>query len=125
MPGALVDFHPHFVTDDYIASARQAGHTVPDHMPAWPAWSAEVHLALMDEARIDKAILSVSSPGIHFGDDELARDVARHVNDVGTSTAGSIRAGSDSSPPCRCPMSTARWPRSSAYTTAMASPDIR
>ena len=92
MPGALVDFHPHFVTDDYIASARQAGHTVPDHMPAWPAWSAEVHLALMDEAGIDKAILSVSSPGIHFGDDELARDVARHVNDVGTSTAGSIRA---------------------------------
>jgi 6-methylsalicylate decarboxylase len=47
-----------------------------------------VHLALMDEAGIDKAILSVSSPGIHFGDDELARDVARHVNDVGTSTAG-------------------------------------
>jgi predicted TIM-barrel fold metal-dependent hydrolase len=87
MPGALVDFHSHFVTDDYIASARQAGHTVPDHMPAWPVWSAEEHLALMDEAGIDKAILSVSSPGIHFGDDKLARDVARHVNDVGTGTA--------------------------------------
>ncbi|MTD53044.1 amidohydrolase family protein [Amycolatopsis pithecellobii] len=87
MSDALVDVHAHFVTDEYIAAAKQGGHRVPDNMPAWPAWSAEEHLALMDEVGIDRSILSVSSPGIHFGHDEPARDIARLVNDVGISTA--------------------------------------
>ena len=38
MKPALVDVHAHFVTDDYVAAARAAGHTHPDGMPAWPAW---------------------------------------------------------------------------------------
>jgi len=83
----LVDFHAHFVTDDYIATARHAGHDVPDHMPAWPAWTANEHVALMDEAGIRQSMLSVSSPGIHFGDDQVSRGLARHVNDVGLETA--------------------------------------
>jgi 6-methylsalicylate decarboxylase len=87
MSEPLVDFHAHFVTDDYIAAAGRAGHPVPDHMPAWPSWSAEKHLALMDEVGIDRAILSVSSPGVHFGNDERARDLSRHVNDVGVEVA--------------------------------------
>ncbi|WP_410676845.1 hypothetical protein [Amycolatopsis sp. cmx-4-68] len=29
------------------------------------------------------SVLSISSPGVHFGDDTAARRLARHVNDAG------------------------------------------
>lgn len=42
-----------------------------------------VDLELMDRTGIDIAVLSVSSPGIHFGDDAAACQLAREVNDAG------------------------------------------
>jgi len=79
--GGLVDFHAHFLTDRYLAEARAAGITNPDGMPGWPTWSADAHLALMAESGIAKAFLSISSPGVHFGDTRAARLLAGHVND--------------------------------------------
>ncbi|MGW2964772.1 amidohydrolase family protein [Streptomyces sp. NPDC001220] len=79
----LIDVHAHFVTDSYVRQARAAGHELPDGMPAWPAWSAEAHLELMDRSGIDTAVLSVSSPGVYFGDAEAARALAREVNEDG------------------------------------------
>ena len=79
----FIDVHAHFVTGSYIASARTAGHDPPDGMPRWPDWSARAHLELMDRTGIDAAVLSVSSPGTHFGDDAAARRLAREVNDAG------------------------------------------
>lgn len=73
--------HAHFVTDSYIAAASTAGHPRPDGMPAWPTWSVDEHLALMDSSNITRSILSISSPGVHFGDNGSARALARHVND--------------------------------------------
>src|SRR5260221_7878472 len=35
----------------------------------------------MDEAEIDVAITSISTPGVHMGDDSAARDLARRVNE--------------------------------------------
>jgi 6-methylsalicylate decarboxylase len=85
----FVDVHAHFVTDWYAAQAIAAGHQLPDGMPTWPDWSAETHLELMDRSGIDSAVLSVSSPGVHFGDDSAARVLARRLNDFG---AGVVRA---------------------------------
>lgn len=85
----LVDVHAHFVTGGYTAAARAAGIVHPDGMPGWAGWSVEEHLDLMDRAGIVKSYLSVSSPGVHFGDDLAARALAREVNEYG---AG-IRAG--------------------------------
>jgi 6-methylsalicylate decarboxylase len=85
----LIDVHAHFVTDSYIRQARAAGHGKPDGMPAWPAWSAGAHLEMMDRSGIDTALLSVSSPGVFFGDGEAARRLAREVNEDG---AGIVRA---------------------------------
>ncbi|OIJ63456.1 amidohydrolase family protein [Streptomyces mangrovisoli] len=79
-PVALVDVHAHFVTDGYVAAARSAGVEHPDGMPGWPTWSAEQHVDLMDRAGIETSYLSVSSPGVHFGDDGRARALAREVN---------------------------------------------
>ena len=42
-------------------------------MAGWPTWSAEEHLGLMDRWGVATAMLSISSPGTHFGDDAAAR----------------------------------------------------
>jgi predicted TIM-barrel fold metal-dependent hydrolase len=52
-------------------------------------WSALEHVAVMDRLGIDAAVLSVSSPGVHFGEGLSAPDavaLARHVNDVAAAT---------------------------------------
>ena len=81
----LIDVHAHFTTDDYISAAKNAGHHDPDGMPEayWPRWDAATHLQLMDEAGISTAILSMSSPGVHFGDDSAARALAHDINEFG------------------------------------------
>jgi 6-methylsalicylate decarboxylase len=76
----LVDFHAHFLPEGYVARATAAGQG-PDGMPAWPSWSRTDQLLLMDLLGIDVAVLSVSSPGVHFGDDAAAAALARTVND--------------------------------------------
>jgi predicted TIM-barrel fold metal-dependent hydrolase len=79
----LIDVHAHFVIDSYVAAARSAGIAHPDGMPGWPSWSVEQHLDLMDRSGIEKSYLSISSPGVHFGDDDAARALARDVNEFG------------------------------------------
>ncbi|MFE9687225.1 amidohydrolase family protein [Streptomyces sp. NPDC006285] len=78
---ALIDVHAHFVTDRYVEEAKAAGHVHPDGMPTWPKWTPETHLALMDRCGIDRSMLSVSSPGTHFGDVDAARSLSRAVNE--------------------------------------------
>jgi 6-methylsalicylate decarboxylase len=79
MTTTLIDVHAHFLTERYVAEATAAGHATPDGMPRWPQWSPEDHLRLMDTAGIERSILSISSPGVHFGDDAAARALARHT----------------------------------------------
>ncbi|SEP38744.1 amidohydrolase family protein [Amycolatopsis saalfeldensis] len=85
LAGGLVDVHAHFTTGRYIEAASAAGHREPDGMPGdyWPRWNAGEHLDLMDQAGIATAMLSISSPGVHFGDAAAARELAREVNDAG------------------------------------------
>src|SRR6202012_5088228 len=46
-----------------------------------PRWSIDGAIAYLDEARIDLAVASISTPGVHFGDDAAARNLARQVNE--------------------------------------------
>jgi len=78
-----IDVHAHFLPDFYSAAAAAAGHSQPDGMPRLPAWSAEDHLRFMDRAGVETAILSISSPGVHFGNDQAAIELARRVNETG------------------------------------------
>jgi len=81
-PVGLVDVHAHFTTPGYITAAKAAGHRQADGMPEsyWPGWSRNRHLELMEEAGISRTLLSMSSPGVYFGDDAAARSLAREVN---------------------------------------------
>ncbi|MFD9698225.1 amidohydrolase family protein [Lentzea sp. NPDC059081] len=83
-----LDVHAHYVTPYYAERCRAAGHGTPDGMPALPEWSVEAAIQVMATSGVAAAVLSVSSPGVHFGDDSTAkdqnaRDLARHVNDEG------------------------------------------
>lgn len=81
MSSGLIDVHAHLLPDFYVQQATTAGHAHPDGMGGWPSWSVEAHLDLMDRNGIETAMLSMSSPGVHFGDDKAARLLARRVNE--------------------------------------------
>jgi predicted TIM-barrel fold metal-dependent hydrolase len=83
-----IDVHAHFLTPRYVEEAKAAGHTRPDGMPGWPEWDERSHLESMDRGGLGVALLSISSPGIHFSDADRARALARHVNETGAEIRG-------------------------------------
>jgi len=74
-----IDVHHHIVPPFYAQWLRDRGRAAGG-LPI-PDWSPEASLALMDERGIETAILSVSTPGVHLGDDAEARVRAREVNE--------------------------------------------
>ncbi len=47
----------------------------------YPAWDVQTTLAMMDRQGIATAIVSISEPGVYFGNVALARDLARQINE--------------------------------------------
>ncbi len=79
-PPHRIDVHHHLFPPAYrTAIGSQAA--------ALPAWSPMQSIEEMDKGGIATAVLSLSSPGIWFGDAEQARKLARIVNDYGAVTA--------------------------------------
>lgn len=76
-----IDVHHHFLPPFYKPLAKDWMDRFATGVDAVMAWTPEASLAAMDEARVSRAMLSISSPGVHFGDDAQARDVARECND--------------------------------------------
>lgn len=74
-----IDVHNHFIPDVYRETLANAGIDSVGRVPL-PAWSIETGLAEMDELGIAKAILSISAPGVYFGDQAFATDLARRTN---------------------------------------------
>jgi hypothetical protein len=52
-----------------------------------PDWESETTIAVMDRQGIGTAMLSVSSPGVYFGDGAAARRPARSVNEFAVQKA--------------------------------------
>jgi predicted TIM-barrel fold metal-dependent hydrolase len=78
-----IDVHAHYLPDAYRRAGLAAGIARPDGMPAWPAWDPAAALATMDRLGVASAVLSVSSPGVNFGNDAAAATLARAVNEAG------------------------------------------
>ena len=78
-----IDVHAHFVPDFYREALLAAGHSQPDGIKSIPGWTTHDALAAMDRLEVTKSYLSISTPGVHFGDDAAARDLARQVNEEG------------------------------------------
>jgi len=73
-----LDVHFHFVPPVYREAVSAASLRIAVRVPEW---SPEPALALMDRQGIDAAILSISVPGTHFGDDKKARALSRACNE--------------------------------------------
>lgn len=76
----LIDVHAHLIPPFYREALVVAGRG-PSISGGFPAWSPAEALAQMDENGIAAAVLSVSQPGVHFGDDRAACHLARTFND--------------------------------------------
>jgi predicted TIM-barrel fold metal-dependent hydrolase len=80
-----IDVHFHYLSPEYREKMIDAVGGSPDGFAA-PQWSAEAALAMMDRLNIATGMLSVSSPGVHFGHDAKARLLARSVNEFAART---------------------------------------
>jgi 6-methylsalicylate decarboxylase len=74
-----VDLHHHVLPDFFWEASNEDGNAAGGINP--PRWSLDGAIAYLDEARIDVAIASISTPGVHVGDDAAARILARRVNE--------------------------------------------
>jgi aminocarboxymuconate-semialdehyde decarboxylase len=74
-----VDVHHHVLPDFFWAATNEADHPVGGIAP--PAWSRESALSFIDDAGIDVAITSISTPGVHTGNAAAAKDLARRCNE--------------------------------------------
>lgn len=83
----LIDVHAHYLPPGYREQVAAGCNGPPDGIPRMPDWEAANTLAVMDRVGIATAMLSVSSPGVNFGDHASARRLARSVNEFARRTA--------------------------------------
>ncbi len=78
----VFDFHAHPVPESFRRWLPELGIDVleDDGFPL-PQWTAQSHIAFMDAAGIDTAVLSLPTPHIHHGNDKAALESARAIND--------------------------------------------
>ncbi|GAA2807839.1 amidohydrolase family protein [Saccharopolyspora taberi] len=74
-----IDVHHHVIPPAW--SSALAGRGLLTGGIAVPDWSLRAARDLMEAQRISSAVLSVSAPGVHLGDDAEARRLAREVNE--------------------------------------------
>ena len=82
---SLMDVHHHMVPPAYLAALSEAGLDTE----GFPSWTPQKSIEMMDRTGIEKAYLSISSPGVWFGDDTEARTLARKCNGYAASVVGS------------------------------------
>jgi len=75
-----IDMHHHILPDFFWRETNEQHGPVGGVVPA--PWSRETTLSFMDDAEIDVAVTSISTPGVHVGDDARARSLARRCNEL-------------------------------------------
>ena len=78
-----IDTHHHMLPDFFFEATNEKEHPVGGLKPL--RWTAEGSLAFMDEAGIDVAVLSISTPGVQLPKRQAGRDLARKCNELAAS----------------------------------------
>ncbi|EXJ75087.1 uncharacterized protein A1O5_01783 [Cladophialophora psammophila CBS 110553] len=78
-----IDTHSHAIPARWRQHCMDLGYGDTDGISMVQGWTVEAHLATMDNAKISKSILSITSPGTHLkpGDDAFARRLTRETNE--------------------------------------------
>ena len=74
-----IDTHHHMLPDFFWQETENAHAPIGGLAPL--RWSPDVTVSFMDEAGIDVAVVSLSTPGVHTGDSAKARTLARRCNE--------------------------------------------
>ncbi len=80
MSHLLIDYHCHLITPEYRAALATHDMSLDEGFPL-PQWSAEAHLALMDEAGIAQSVLTMPAPHLYFGDQKECNRLCRQFNE--------------------------------------------
>jgi len=77
-----IDIHQHFVSPSFLAflGARNAVSPVPG-FAAWKDFSPPRAVETLDRVGTQTAMLSITAPGVWFGDAQEARTLAREMNE--------------------------------------------
>ena len=79
-PPRRIDVHHHVLPAFYVEALEARGQARSGGEPL-PEWSLDRASEAFEAGGIEAAVLSVSSPGVHFGDDAAARALARRCNE--------------------------------------------
>jgi predicted TIM-barrel fold metal-dependent hydrolase len=72
-----IDVHHHFVPPFYL---QDLGQNIKLN-PVLSTWSLQKDIELLDQAGVERAVMSITTPGLWFGLSFAARDLARRCND--------------------------------------------
>jgi predicted TIM-barrel fold metal-dependent hydrolase len=76
-----IDTHHHILPADYTSALERMGIDAGGGIP-FPRWDPASALEMLDRQGIAAAVTSISAPGVHFGDDQAARDLTRRCNEI-------------------------------------------
>jgi aminocarboxymuconate-semialdehyde decarboxylase len=85
-----IDTHHHILPDFFWQETENAQAPVGRLAPL--RWSKEASISFIDDAGIDVAVVSLSTPGVHTGDSAKARALGRRCNEF---SAELVRSRSD------------------------------
>ena len=113
--------HSHLAPPEWIRRLTPEGII----LPPLANWSVGRHLDEMDSAGIERAVTSITSPGLWFDDTEAARTLARACNDYAAELRGEELApdpvepaeGDDAPDPATSPRYVSRWRKGTRDTT--------
>jgi predicted TIM-barrel fold metal-dependent hydrolase len=75
-----IDMHCHPLPEKYFRYITETGKILQDKCPFYE-WNEDLTLDFMDRAEIERAVLWISSPSVHSGNDADARRIIRELNE--------------------------------------------
>ena len=86
-----IDTHQHHVPEFYKKALEGIGVTGSGEN-AWPKWSSEQMIDVLDRKGIAATVSSISSPGVYFGEVDFAIRLARDCNEFSAQLVGDHRS---------------------------------